>query len=100
MGELATDQVFKVVDEGDAANDLFLGHTRVLVRLILIVVHELFKVAHVGLDRRPGGLHEVLLASHGLAGPRHSDLIHLNSESLNALLRIPITPLELISAHF
>lgn len=99
MSELASDQVFDFVDEDDAASDFFLVYTGVLVRLILIVIHQLVKVTHVGLQGRPRGLHEVLLAGDGLAGPCIRNLIDLPSESLDALLCLPVVSIELISAH-
>ena len=57
LSELSSDEFFDLVDESDAALDLFFVDTRVLVGLILVVVHQLVKVAQVGLQSGPSGLH-------------------------------------------
>lgn len=99
LSELAHHKIFDFVDEGDSTSDLFFVHSRVLVRLILVVVHQLVEVAHVGLEGRPGCLHEVLLAGHGLAGSGVGDLIDLAAQSLDAFLCLPVVSFELVSAH-
>ena len=47
LRQLPIDDLFDIVDEVNALFDFFFVHTWVLVWLILIIVHELIKVAQV-----------------------------------------------------
>lgn len=49
LGQLPLDNFVDLLDEADTPRDLFLADARVLVRLVLIVIHELIKVAQIGL---------------------------------------------------
>ena len=100
LGQLTLDQILDVVDQVDAAPDLFLADARVLVGLILVVVHQLVEIGQVCLQSSPRGLHQVLLASYRLARACIDDLIDLIAETLDAFLSFAIVPLELVSAHF
>ena len=68
--------------------------------LILVVVHQLVEIGQVCLQSGPRGLHQVLLASYGLARACIDDLIDLVAQTLDAFLGLTIVPLELVSAHF
>lgn len=100
LGDLTTNEFFDLVDEVDTSCDFFLVDARVLVRLVLIVVHQLVEVAHVRLQGCPRRLHQVLLTGDGLAGSRVRDLVDLVSQTLDPLLGFSVVPLELICAHF
>ena len=77
LSQLALNDIVDLVDEIYAAIYLLLADTGVLVRLILVIVHHLVKVAQVSLQSRPGRLHQVFSASDGLARPRVRNLINL-----------------------
>ena len=57
LGQLTLDDIVDIIDETYAASNLLFTDARVLVRLVLVVVHELVKVAQVCLQSCPGGLH-------------------------------------------
>ena len=59
LGQLTLDDIVDIIDETYAASNLLFTDARVLVRLILVVVHELVKVAQISLQSCPGGLHQV-----------------------------------------
>ena len=99
LGQLALDDIVDLLDEPNATRDLLLADAGVLVRLVLIIVHQLVKVAQVGLESGPGGLHEVLGAGHGLTGLGVADLFDLIAKPLDTLLGVPIILLKLISTH-
>ena len=99
LGQLALYDIVDFLNEANTTRDLLLADTRVLVRLVLVIVHQLVKVAQVGLESGPGGLHEVLGAGHGLAGLGVADLVDLIAKPLDTLLSIPIILLKLISTH-
>ena len=49
LGQLALNDIVDVVDETYAASNLLLADAWVLVRLILVVVHELVEIAQISL---------------------------------------------------
>ena len=57
LGQLTLDDIVDIIDETYAASNLLFTDARVLVRLVLVIVHELVKVAQVCLQSCPGGLH-------------------------------------------
>ena len=59
LGQLTLDDIVDIIDETYAASNLLFTDARVLVRLVLVVVHELVKVAQVCLQSCPGGFHQV-----------------------------------------
>ena len=59
LGQLTLDDIVDIIDETYAASNLLLADTRVLVRLVLVVVHELVEIAQISLQSCPGGLHQV-----------------------------------------
>ena len=99
LGELALHEVFDIIDEVDAAIDFLFVDARVLVRLVLVIVHQLVEVVHVCLKRCPRGLHQVLLTGYRLPGPSIHDLIDLRPQTLNPFLCSPVVFLKLIRAH-
>jgi hypothetical protein len=99
LSQLARDNFFDLIDEADSTIDLLLVDAWVLVRLILVIVHQLVEVAQISLERGPGGFHEVLGASNGLTWLCISDLIDLVPQTLDSILCISVVFLKLISAH-
>ena len=47
MGQLSADEFLNIVDKIDTAADLFFAYSLVLMRLILIIVHQLVKVTEI-----------------------------------------------------
>ena len=47
LGQLSADEFLNIVDKIDTAADLFFAYSLVLMRLILIIVHQLVKVTEI-----------------------------------------------------
>ena len=99
LRQLPIDDLFDIVDEVNALFDFFFVHTWVLVWLILIIVHELIKVAQVSLKCGPGRLHQVFGTRNRLPRSRVCDFINLVLETLDSLLGIPVVFLKLVGTH-
>ena len=59
LGQLTLNDIVDFIDETYAASNLLLTDARVLVRLVLVVVHELVEIAQISLQSCPGRLHQV-----------------------------------------
>lgn len=77
MCQLTRYEFFDLIDFLDSLSKLFLVYTLIFMGLILVVVHQLIKVAQVCLQGGPSCLHEVLLTGNRLPWASIGNLVDL-----------------------
>lgn len=97
--QLTRYEFLDLIDFLDALSKLLLVYTLILVGLILVVVHQLIKVAQVCLQGGPSCLHEVLLTGYRLPWASIGNLVDLIAKALDSLLGFSIVAVKLV-VHF